>query len=494
MTNSDQLDQRFLGFTDVPKVHKDGVPLRPILDMTNSPYHAIAKWLNSILDPIRKSLSIYSVKDTFEFIECIKNINVKGKSMLSLDVTSLFTNVPLNETILFLCNHIDNNHIDLGIPTQYIRELLLRCTFNVQFRFNNLMYRQTDGVAMGSPLGPLLADCFMAKLETYILKPTIDQFTIYKRYMDDIFIITEEKSDHSYLLKIFNDSNSSVKFTVEEETNAALPFLDVLVSKRSDGTLQRTVYRKPTWNGQLTNFHSWCPLKYKRNLIRTLCSRARRICTPDTFDLEMNKLRSTFEANGYPRKFIEVNMKHQSSRYEEQTVPKKQLYINLDYKCDVSCEILRNRLNRSIKRTFPAASLCISFTPRRLFQLCTKDKLSHLTTSMCIYQFTCSCGAKYIGRTSRQLSERVTEHYPPWFIKGERKAIRSSILEHLVDSEHKISPDSAFRVIYRTNANVPKAVRIRHLAIAEAIAIRLWKPELCIQKKLMHDVSLPWSL
>ena len=125
----------------VPKVHKDGVPLRPILDMNNSPHHAIAKWLNSILDPIRKSLSIYSVKDTFEFIECIKNINVKRKSMLSLDVTSLFTNVPLNETILFLCNHIDNNHIDLGIPTQYIRELLLRCTFNVQFRFNNLMYR-----------------------------------------------------------------------------------------------------------------------------------------------------------------------------------------------------------------------------------------------------------------------------------------------------------------------------------------------------------------
>ena len=108
---------------------------------------------------------------------------------------------------------------------------------------------------------------------------------------------------------------------------------------------------------------------------------------------------------------------------------------------------------------------------------------------MCIYQFTGSCGAKYMGLTLRQLSERVTEQYPPWFMKGERKVIRSSILEHLVDSEHKISPHSAFI----TRANVPKAVRIRHQAIAEATAIRLWKPELCIQKKLMHDVSLPWS-
>ena len=118
---------------------------------------------------------------------------------------------------------------------------------------------------------------------------------------------------------------------------------------------------------------------------------------------------------------------------------------------------------------------CISFTPRSLFQLCTKDK-------------------QYIGRTSRQLSELVTEHYPSWFIKGERKAIRISISEHPVDSEHQISPNSAFRVIYRTGANVPKGVKIWHLAIAEAIPIRLWKPELCIQKKLMHDVSLPWSL
>ena len=169
-------------------------------------------------------------------------------------------------------------------------------------------------------------------------------------------------------------------------------------------------------------------------------------------------------------------------------------WTELNYKCDVFSEIFRNPLDRSIKRTFPAASLCPSFTPSMLFKLCTKDKLSRLTTSMCIYQFNCSCGAKYIGRSLRQLSERVTEHYPPWFIKGEHKVIRSSILEHLVDSEHKISPDSDFRVIYRTSANVPKAVWIRHLAIVEAIAIRLWKPELCIQKKLMHDVSLSWPV
>ena len=50
--------------------------------------------------------------------------------------------------------------------------LVLRCTMNVQFQFNNKYYRQIDGVTMGSPLGPLLADVFMAKLENGPLKST----------------------------------------------------------------------------------------------------------------------------------------------------------------------------------------------------------------------------------------------------------------------------------------------------------------------------------
>ena len=297
---------------------------------------------------------------------------------------------------------------------------------------------------MGSPIGPILADCFRTKLETCILKPNIDQFAIHKRQMDDIFIRTEEKSDHFYFLKVFNDSHSSVRFAAEEETNASLPFLDVLISKISDGTLWWSVYRKPIWNGQLTNFHSWCPLKYNRNLIMILCSRARHICTSDTFGLEMNKLRLTFQANGYPKKFIEFIMKIQSSTYEGQTVPKKQWLINIDYNFDASCELLRNRLNRIIRRTFPAASLCLSFTHHKLFQLYTWDKLSHLTTFMSIYQFTCSCGAKYIGCNLRQFFEHMSENYSPWFSKGELKAMMGSISEHPVDSEHKIILASTF--------------------------------------------------
>ena len=87
----------------LPKVHKQNVPLRPIIDMSNSAFHAVAQWLVELLEPMRKAVSKYSLKDTFDFVNRVKDLNVSNKVMLSFDVESLFTNVPLFETIDFIC-------------------------------------------------------------------------------------------------------------------------------------------------------------------------------------------------------------------------------------------------------------------------------------------------------------------------------------------------------------------------------------------------------
>lgn len=88
--------------------------------------------------------------------------------MILLDVASLFTNVSLAKSIHFLCGHIEDNQINVDIPKHYLKELLLRCTFNVQFKWNDELYRQVDDVAMGAFLDPLLADIFMADLKNTV--------------------------------------------------------------------------------------------------------------------------------------------------------------------------------------------------------------------------------------------------------------------------------------------------------------------------------------
>ena len=82
--------------------------------------------------------------------------------MLSFDVKALFTNVPLKYTIdLVLKRIFDNHEISTSVTRNEMRKILLLCTKNVHFTFRDVVYLQTDGGAIGSPLGLVLAGTFM---------------------------------------------------------------------------------------------------------------------------------------------------------------------------------------------------------------------------------------------------------------------------------------------------------------------------------------------
>ena len=91
-----------------------------------------------------------------EFVEKIKAERIPiGYKMISFDVKSLLTNVPLDETIETILKVYLEKKIKTSITKPILKELLLLCTKHPHFRFNGGIYIQIDGVAMGSPLGPL---------------------------------------------------------------------------------------------------------------------------------------------------------------------------------------------------------------------------------------------------------------------------------------------------------------------------------------------------
>ncbi|BHF77692.1 hypothetical protein SprV_0602080100 [Sparganum proliferum] len=143
--------------------------------------------------------------------------------MFSLDITSLFANVPVIETVDYICDVPSANHQEIGIPTKTLKELLLRCTLNVRFLFDNQLYRQIDGVAMGSPLGPLLADVYKGKLERFELSDQIKNLKHYGRYVEDVFAIATKETDVAALLNAANQAHPSIKFTLEMELSGSLP-------------------------------------------------------------------------------------------------------------------------------------------------------------------------------------------------------------------------------------------------------------------------------
>ena len=114
------------------------------------------------------------------------------------------------------------------------------------------------------------------------------------------------------------------------------------------------------------------------------------------------------------------------------------------------------------------------------------------TTSYCVYQFVCSCGTSYIGRTTRRLAERIREHHPSWLCQGLKRSGGTAITAHLVETEHQVRMGESFKPIYMIVGVRSKQVKQRLLSTAEAIAIRLMKPPLCVQKQTVRALDLPW--
>lgn len=109
------------------------------------------------------------LKDVFDFVNKIGSINpVDNKYLVSFDVESLFTNVPTKETIDIILERVYTKNTEAfhGLNRQQLENLLTICTQKSHFQFGGEFYDQIDGVAMGSPLGPLFANIFMNELES----------------------------------------------------------------------------------------------------------------------------------------------------------------------------------------------------------------------------------------------------------------------------------------------------------------------------------------
>ena len=143
----------------------------------------------SLLAPLSKSE--FTINNTKEFVKYIQKQKVPdGYKMVSSDVASLFTNVPLEETIEIILKRIYiNKEITTDIPKQEMKELLILFTKNVHFTFNNETYIQVDGVAMGLRLGPVLANIFMVELETSVIPNLSNKVKLWKRFVDDTYCL-----------------------------------------------------------------------------------------------------------------------------------------------------------------------------------------------------------------------------------------------------------------------------------------------------------------
>jgi len=135
-------------------------------------------------------------------------------------------------------------------------------------------YRQTDGLAMGSPPAPLLANGWLSTFDPKIR----ENAKLYARYMDDILRSIKRAEVQQKLAEI-NSYHPFLRFTIEEENDQlSLPFLDMLIY-RLGTLLYSTWYNKPTDTGLVMNYHALAPRTYKQSVVVGFVYRIYRACS-----------------------------------------------------------------------------------------------------------------------------------------------------------------------------------------------------------------------
>ena len=248
------------------KIHQEtrnGLPpFHPVLSAIDTPTYKLAKFLLKFLTP--STANEYTVIDSFYFAEeiCQQDSNLH---MASLDVDSLFTNISLNETIdICVDNLYNDNENPPNIPKYDFRNLLNIATKKSFFMFNNKYYKQVDGVAMGSPLGPAFL-CVVLKVNVFEIDLMISNlYSIDVMSMTYFLLFTSP--DHVDRFKEYLSSkHPNINFSIEKEKGGCLPFLDIFRENEKSAT---NVYRKKTFSGVYTNFKSFIPETYKIGLIK----------------------------------------------------------------------------------------------------------------------------------------------------------------------------------------------------------------------------------
>ncbi|XP_064469936.1 uncharacterized protein LOC135384676 [Ornithodoros turicata] len=272
-------------FYMLPKIHKPGNPGRPIVSCNGTATENISSFVDHLLKDIPPQLPSY-IKDTNHFLQVLSKCEPPPSSLLvTLDVSSLYTNIPHEDGIAAaeraFSRYSDTPYDPCVLPT--FLNLILK---NNNFELDGKHYLQVNGTAMGTKMAPNYANIFIGTLEEEFLSKRVKKPTLYKRFLDDIFMVwLHSEDDLITFISDFNQAHPAIKF-IHSYSAFTVNFLDVQ-GKLTQGVLSTNLFRKRTDSQKYLAFNSCHPRHTKLAIPYSQALWYRRICSSDD-DLSSN--------------------------------------------------------------------------------------------------------------------------------------------------------------------------------------------------------------
>lgn len=448
-------------FYILPKIHKEREkwnppfevpPGRPIVSDCGSDTYYTAEYIDHFLNPLSVKHASY-VKDTYHFIEIIKNLQIPPNSLFfTADIDSLYTNID-TKSGLAAVKKFFQKYPNPKRPDKEILQLLeINLTRN-DFVFDSKYYLQIKGTAMGKRFAPAYANIFMATWEEEALSKCAEKPLHYLRYLDDIWgVWGGSKEDFDLFINVLDSHDSSIrlKYTLNDKS---IDFLDTTVYKGPsydlDQRLDVKVFFKPTDTHSLLFKTSFHPKHTFRGLVKSQLLRFYRICTQQTdFWTAVRILFGALRKRGYSRSFLRQCLKsfrQQQDGNHRAIIPLittfsstsgrfhhiiKNNYENIiegsgvieDHKVISAYRRNKNLGDFLVRATLKTIQSGLKSRPNyfcnlRYIRNQTDKTLFFISqkfspqTINCIYVIFCSkCGKQYVGETKNSLSTRMWQH------------------------------------------------------------------------------------
>ena len=224
------------------------------------------------------------------------------------------------------------------------------------------------------------------------------------RYVDDILGIIPENTNIENKLRMLNNVNSNIQFTVEKEENNKLPFLDTIIHKTHEG-IKFSVYRKPTNKDDFIHYLSGHDKKVKTGVVIGFFLRALRVCSPEYLEEEFTYIKNAFQKLKYPISLLNSLLnksKNIYNRIREEQEPKNSNYLSVPM----------STISEAIDKYLSNAGInIVKSSGIKIGEMVKKSEKIKTNDNSIIYRIPCAgCSASYIGESSRGLHKRIQDH------------------------------------------------------------------------------------